>query len=152
MTDFRLLMTIGVFVSAAGLAGCAGGGRGHPLSASATRPSTAAPVAEASSGDILKKLHGGIIGQKIGSELSPAGRQLALEAEYRALEEAPGGKAVTWQSPDGTASGSVVAAPPYQVGSQNCRQYTHKVTINGAEQDARGAACRNPDGSWTPLS
>jgi surface antigen len=45
----------------------------------------------------------------------------------------------------------VIAAAPYQVGSQNCRQYTHTVTSDGHEVKARGAACRNKDGTWTPL-
>jgi len=49
-------------------------------------------------------------------------------------------------------SGQVVAAAPYQVGSQNCRQYTHTVVSDGREAKARGAACRNTNGTWTPLS
>ncbi len=49
-------------------------------------------------------------------------------------------------------SAEVIAAQPYRVGSQDCRQYKHTV-ITGAEQKTgRGTACRNPDGSWTPLT
>ena len=57
---------------------------------------------------------------------------------------------VTWQGSG--ESGEVVAAQPYRVGSQNCRQYKHTVTAGGTTQTARGTACRNADGSWTPLS
>lgn len=114
--------------------------------------SVAAKPATPSPSGLISELHGGIIGQRIGSQLSASNRKLALEAEYRALEESPGGKAVTWQSPNGKVSGTVVAAPPYQVGSQNCRQYTHTVDINGTTEVAKGAACRNKDGSWTPLT
>ena len=46
----------------------------------------------------------------------------------------------------------VVAAQPYRVGSQDCRQYTHTVVQDGQTKTARGTACRNADGSWTPLT
>lgn len=98
----------------------------------------------------IRALEGGVIGQASGLTLGNADRQRALEAEYRALEAAPGGQPVVWQG--SAAGGSVVAAAPYQVGSQNCRQYSHTVTVNGQPVTARGAACRNPDGSWTPLT
>ena len=138
--------------SAVALSGCSTIGlAGHrALRAPASGARAGAARSPGPSG-LISELHGGIIGQKIGSELSRSDRKLALEAEYRALEETPGGKPVAWQDPDGSVSGSVVAAPPYQVGSQNCRQYTHTVTIDGTKQEARGAACRNRDGSWTPL-
>ena len=149
MTKFSKALALGLLLPAVALAGCSSL-HGH---SGASRPAgvAAAPAAPSPSG-LISELHGGIIGQKIGSELSSTNRRLALEAEYRALEEAPGGKAVTWQGSNGKVSGTVVAAPPYQVGSQNCRQYTHTVVINGAQQEARGAACRNKDGSWTPLT
>ncbi|HET7411762.1 MAG TPA: RT0821/Lpp0805 family surface protein [Pararhizobium sp.] len=136
-----------ILVSALALSGCTTVMNRHSVSR------LPAPRHQASNAnDLIAKLHGGIIGKKIGSQLSSSDRRLALEAEYRALEDSPGGQPVTWQDPDGSVSGVVVAAPPYQVGSQNCRQYTHTVTINGAKEKARGAACRNKDGSWTPLT
>ena len=95
-------------------------------------------------------MDGGLIGGSIGSNLSQGDRRTALQAEYRALEYTPGGKAVEWQGSG--ASGSVTAAQPYRVGSQDCRQYTHAVSNGGRNQTARGTACRNPDGSWTPLT
>ena len=76
--------------------------------------------------------------------------QRALEAAYRALEAAPGGQPVVWQGKGVT--GSVVAAAPFQVGSQNCRQYSHTLTVEGRETATRGAACRNANGAWAPLS
>ena len=82
-------------------------------------------------------------------QLGDSDRQRALEAEYRALEGAAVGQPVTWTGRD--AKGSVVAAAPYQVGSQNCRQYTHTVTADGKDALARGVACRNENGTWSPL-
>lgn len=98
----------------------------------------------------ITALQGGIV-QRSGVQLSNSDRQRALEAEYRALEAAPGGQPVAW-SGGGGVRGEVVAAAPYQVGAQNCRQYTHKVTATGRQAQARGAACRNKDGTWTPLT
>lgn len=146
---YQRAVSSAILVSALALSGCTtimGGPMGR-------RTGTPAPQHRASSANaLIAELHGGIIGQKIGSQLSPDDRRMALEAEYRALEDSPGGQPVTWQDPDTGVSGVVVAAPPYQVGSQNCRQYTHTVTINGVKEKARGAACRNKDGSWTPLT
>lgn len=97
----------------------------------------------------ISALQGGIV-QRSGVELSNSDRQRALEAEYRALEAAPGGQPVAWSG--NGVRGEVVAAAPYQVGAQNCRQYTHKVTATGRQAEARGAACRNRDGTWSPLT
>jgi len=101
-------------------------------------------------GVYISALQGGLISRNTATQLSRADMQRALEAEYRALEAAPGGQPVVWQGKG--VSGSVVAAAPYQVGSQNCRQYSHTLTVDGRETATRGAACRNADGAWTPLS
>lgn len=82
-------------------------------------------------------------------QLSDSDKQRALEAEYRALEGAGVGQPVVWSGRN--VSGKVVAAAPYQVGSQNCRQYTHTLTADSKDTVTRGAACRNSDGSWSPL-
>lgn len=128
-------------VFAVALAGCnttSGGAKAPAVSASK-------PV---SSATYIAALEGGIIG-KTGIRLSDSDRSRALEAEYRALETSAAGQAVSWQGDK--ASGSVVASAPYQVGAQNCRQYRHTVTADGKDLITRGAACRNPDGTWTPL-
>ncbi|MBA5803777.1 hypothetical protein [Rhizobium changzhiense] len=96
----------------------------------------------------ITALQGGIVGRS-GVSLTDSDKQRALEAEYRALEGAAVGQPVLWTGKDVT--GKVVAAAPYQVGSQNCRQYTHTLRVDGKDTVARGAACRNGDGSWSPL-
>ena len=121
--------------------GTTGGGKGGLWGgSSAQKPQTS----------LLTPLGNGLLGSS-ASQLGAEDRQKALEAEYRALEYSPAGKIVSWRG-SGSASGDVMAAQPYQVGSQNCRQYTHTYTIRDAPQTARGTACRNPDGSWTPLT
>ena len=93
----------------------------------------------------------GLISGPIGAGLGAGEKQRALAAEFQALEYAQSGQAVTWTGGSGR-SGSVVPAQPYRVGSQDCRQFAHKVVIDGTTRTARGTACRNPDGSWATLS
>ena len=70
--------------------------------------------------------------------------QLGLEQYLRVRQSHVGslgmGVAPAWQGKG--VGGSVVAAAPYQVGSQNCRQYSHTVTVEGRDTATRGAACR----------
>lgn len=110
------------------------------------------PVKGAVASTIIAQMDGGLIGGAIGSDLSDGDRRVALEAEYRALEYTPAGQAVKWQGSSSGHTGEVVAAQPYRVGSQDCRQYTQSVSLAGQSQSARGTACRNADGSWTPLT
>lgn len=99
----------------------------------------------------LGALAGGIIGGNIGRNLDRNSRQAALNAEYNALENGQTGQPVSWQGRNGTY-GSVVPQQTYQVGSQNCRRYTHTVYIDGVPREATGTACRNADGTWSPLT
>jgi surface antigen len=117
-------------------------------SASLERPSAPASVTTS----IVDAMAGGLIGGELGRDLDPRERRIALQAEYRALEHTPGGRGVDWQGNSPGRSGVVLAAQPYKVGAQDCRQYIHRVTLNQTVREARGTACRNPDGSWTPLS
>jgi len=102
----------------------------------------------AASASIVAAMGGGLVGA-IGANLSDGEKRRALEAEYQALEYAQGGQAVSWES--GRISGEVIAYQPYRVGSQDCRQYMHTLNEAGAPRSARGTACRNADGSWSPL-
>lgn len=100
---------------------------------------------------IIAAMNGGLVGGTVGTGLSEQEKRSALEAEYKALEYTASGQKVAWHGESGH-SGEVVAAQPYRVGSQDCRQYTQTVVIGGASSTARGTACRNADGSWTPLT
>jgi surface antigen len=100
----------------------------------------------------MKSMGGGLIGGSIGAGLSDSEKTHALEAEYRALEYSQAGQPVTWKGDDSGTYGEAAAAQAYRVGSQDCRQYTQTVYRNGQSRIARGTACRNADGSWTPLT
>lgn len=112
------------------------------------RPVPAGPDRDA----IVSAMAGGLVGGPIGADLSRAEKSRALEAEYRALESTPSGQKVAWSGGNADRYGEVAAAQPYRVGSQDCRQYSQTVFTEQGSQTARGTACRNPDGSWTPLT
>ncbi len=95
---------------------------------------------------------GGIVGSEIGKSLDAADRRAASEAEYYALEKGQSGAGTPWRNPDSGRHGVIVPEPPYKVGAQDCRNYTHTIYIDGTPQEASGTACRNPDGTWQPLS
>ncbi|MBO6719164.1 MAG: hypothetical protein JJ913_14500 [Rhizobiaceae bacterium] len=138
--------TVVLITSALALAGCAtsgGGGSGSLVGsfAGGNRPASAG----------LAAIGNGLIGGSVGTSLAPEDRRLALEAEYLALEHTPAGRPVSWKGTNGDATGEVVANQPYRVGSQDCRQYAHTLVTSGRSQTVRGSACRNEDGSWTPL-
>ncbi|GEO84393.1 MULTISPECIES: hypothetical protein [Alphaproteobacteria] len=130
-----------LMLAALALSACTttGGSKGGFLSSGKANPSAL----------YISALQGGIVSRS-GLKLTDSELQRALEAEYRALEAAPGGQPVAWTGQ--SVSGQVVAAAPYQVGQQNCRQYTHKLNAKGRQIEARGAACRNSNGTWTPLT
>jgi surface antigen len=95
---------------------------------------------------------GGLIGNRVGAALDDEDRQRAYAAQLQALETGQSGAPVTWRNPDSGRYGTVVPGPAYQQGPATCRQYSHTIYIDGRPQAARGTACRNPDGSWTPVS
>ncbi|WP_295806144.1 RT0821/Lpp0805 family surface protein [uncultured Nitratireductor sp.] len=130
------------------LSGCLGAG----MSGSQLEPSQFASTRSATdSSAILGIEGGGLVGGDLGDALSRRQKRLAIEAEYKALENTPAGQDVSWQDAGSGRSGTVRAAQPYRVGSQDCRQYTHTVQVNGTPRESRGTACRNEDGSWMLL-
>jgi surface antigen len=132
---------LALLIMSGALTGCAS--VGGPTFGSAR--SKAAIAANAS----IKALEGGMISRINGLKISDQDRFTALKTEYKALEAAPGGQELVWQG-DGM-TGSVVAAAPFQVGNQNCRQYRQTVIVKGETLSANGTACRNDTGAWTPL-
>jgi surface antigen len=90
---------------------------------------------------------GGLIGNAIGRDLDEQDRRRAMEAERVAWVE--GGRR-EWRSEK--AYGYVETRRTYYREAYYCREYAHTIFINGREQTAIGTACRNPDGSWSPVS
>lgn len=144
----RTVFILGLLV----LSGCATSGTsgGNAISSGLPVPDggDGTKVAKA----IIAEMGGGLVGGKIGAGLTEREKRSGLEAEYKALEYTASGQVVTWKSETSSRYGEVVAAQPYRVGSQDCRQYKHTIFTGGPAVMARGTACRNSDGSWTPLT
>jgi len=94
---------------------------------------------------------GGIVGNEIGRSLDERDRELARQAEFDAWERGPPRQPVRWRNPDNGRYGEVIAEDYYYRGSSRCRDFIHKVYIDGRPQAMRGTACRNPDGTWTQV-
>jgi surface antigen len=101
---------------------------------------------------IVGAVLGGIIGSEIGRSMDKTDRLLAQRAELEALERGQSGVAVPWRNPDSRYYGEVVPGPPYRRGPSDCRDYEHRVFIDGRPQILRGTACRNYDGTWRSVS
>lgn len=142
-----MTIRIGLVAGMLALAGCTTTGSNGPDVA----PKSGQDNASVAS-NVLSEMGGGLVGGNIGANLTATEKRKALEAEYKALEYTASGQTVGWKSDQSSRYGEVVAAQPYRVGSQDCRQYRHTVYSGGAGQIARGTACRNTDGSWTPLT
>jgi len=95
-------------------------------------------------------LVGAFIGNAIGVSLDAQQQQRAAAAQVQALETGRPGTPVGWSQ--GNARGEVVPGPAYRVNNYECRDYTHQIWIDGQPQTARGTACRQPDGTWRPVS
>jgi surface antigen len=95
---------------------------------------------------------GGIVGSEIGKTMDQQDRALAQQAEYDALERGSSGVSRQWKNPDNGHYGEMVPSKPYKRGVADCRDYTHKIYIDGQPQAMRGTACRNGDGTWSNVS
>jgi surface antigen len=95
---------------------------------------------------------GGIVGNEIGRQLDVRDRQLAQQAEMDAWERGPPGRPVRWRNPDNGRYGEIIAEDYYDRGGVRCRDFIHRVWIDGRPQQMRGTACRNPDGTWTQVA
>jgi surface antigen len=84
--------------------------------------------------------------------LDPRDRAAAGAAQLRALQFGEPGAPVAWRNPENGHHGTIVPGPAYQSNGQTCREFSHTVYVDNRPQTGRGSSCRNPDGTWTPLS
>ena len=127
-----------------------GAGTGALLGAAVAGGGTGNRLAGAAIGGLI----GGFLGNRIGASMDEEDRRRAYAAEMTALESGRSGAPVGWRNPDSGRYGEVVPGAAYQdrVRHVTCRPYTHTIYIHGQPEVARGTACRNPDGTWTPLA
>lgn len=88
----------------------------------------------------------------VGAKLDDNDRRIAAEAEYEALELTAAGAAREWRNPATGHRGSVTPGAAYSVNQYTCRDYVDQITVDGKGETLRATACRQPDGSWRPIS
>jgi surface antigen len=88
----------------------------------------------------------------VTAALDPRDRPAAGAAHLRALQFGEPGAPVAWRNPETGHHGTIVPGPAYQSNGQTCREFSHTVYVDSRPQTGRGSSCRNPDGTWTPLS
>lgn len=80
------------------------------------------------------------------SQLTAAQRSAATDAQFYALQFGRPGAPRNWSS--GGASGQVSVGPYVRVNNRDCREFSHRVTIDGQAYSRSGTACRSTDGAW----
>lgn len=80
------------------------------------------------------------------TNLSPAQRSAANDAQFYALQFGRPGAPRTWSAAG--ASGQVSVGPYVRVNNLDCREFSHRVTVGGQTYTKSGTACREADGAW----
>lgn len=86
----------------------------------------------------------GVVGSLVGQSLDEGDREKAIFAQNEAVNS---GSRKTWRGAHG-AYGYILPGPE----AGNCRDYTHRIFVNGRPQEAKGQACRGSDGAWRVAS
>ena len=129
----RHIAISGLVLSAAALlAGCNSVSAPPPVEATPTPTPTVAALPAP-----------GVIGSSIGQSLDETDRAAAIAAQQDAVAS---GSRKSWRGARG-ASGFIT--PGTETGG--CRDYTHRIFINGRPQEAKGRACQE-NGAWRVTS
>lgn len=80
------------------------------------------------------------------SRLNTQARRAATDAQFYALQFGRPGAPRSWNA--GGASGSVSVGPYVTVNNLDCREFSHRVTLEGETFTRAGTACRETDGAW----
>lgn len=131
MMRARAALAITLLCGLATLAGCSGAS--EPPSASVGAPAVSAPPPPAP----------GAVGGPIGQALGEKDRATAIAAQQDAIAS---GARKSWRGERG-AYGFIT--PGAETG--DCREYTHRIFVNGRPKEAKGRACRE-NGEWRVTS
>jgi surface antigen len=144
--DLMFKIALALTLSAILLGGCAGDPSGYGPGPRENTGTLLGAVGGAVAGAAI----GGLIGNRIGASLDEEDRRRAYAAEMAAMQAEGAGGPVEWRNPNSGHYGMVVPGPVYAERGTRCRTFTHTIYIRGRPEVARGVACRNPDGTWTP--
>jgi surface antigen len=96
---------------------------------------------------------GGFLGNRIGKAMSCQEQEQHYATTQSALETQKTGQSSTWTNPDTGHSGEITPTRTYTSSDGvPCRDFTQTLYIDGEFEEIQGTACRQPDGSWKPVS
>ncbi len=91
---------------------------------------------------------GGYLGNKVGKSLDCQDQQYHYDATQNALETQKVGQTSTWVNPDSGHKGDITPTRTYTSEGQACRDFTQTIYVDGENEEVRGTACRQEDGTW----
>jgi surface antigen len=95
-------------------------------------------------------LVGALAGREIARRFTSSDQERAAAAERQAIAD---NRAITWNDPGTGHTGTVAPQRTYTDASgRTCRVYSHRVTIDGHNENATGTACQRADGTWQLVS
>ena len=98
---------------------------------------------------VLGVVGGALAGGYVGRSMDPTDQACVGQS----LEHAPANQSVAWQNPDNGSRYWVTPTGDYQGrNGEPCRHYVTQAVVNGQQQRSDGAACRNGNGAWVPVS
>lgn len=89
---------------------------------------------------------------EMGKVLDDSDRVLIAAAQFEALEQGASGAARDWANPANGHAGTVTPGPTYSVNQYTCRDFSQRVVVGERSEVTRATACRQPDGTWRPIS
>jgi surface antigen len=93
---------------------------------------------------------GAIVGGAVGRELDDQDRDRAYFAAQAALAD---GEPEEWQNPESGHRGRFTPTRSYYNSKRvHCRDFEHRVWIEGEPEIVEGTACQQADGSWRVVS
>ena len=75
-------------------------------------------------------------------------QQYHYDTTHSALEQQKTGETSTWVNPDSGHKGEVTPTRTYISEGQPCRDFTQTVYVDGENEEVKGTACRQEDGTW----
>jgi surface antigen len=96
---------------------------------------------------------GGFLGNRIGKSLSCQDQEQHYATTQNALENQKTGQTSSWNNPDTGHSGEITPTRTYtSTDGVPCRDFTQTIYVDGKYEQIDGTACRQPDGTWKPVS
>ncbi len=93
----------------------------------------------------------GYVGAEAIQRMSEKDKAEAASAQFYALQFGRPGAPRSWTG-DAGSSGEVTVGPFISQNGQDCRVFTHTVTIGGNTTTNEGTSCRDLNGDWRPTT